>query len=149
MTVTDHTRCANDICVLPHCPGRAIAANCPGSSPGLDFRWIYDFESRLFMNAAGAARGLMDDERYRGDGCLSTGIDFWSNATVLALEGRALTTPTWSWKYKGVGLQVKAATGVVTGKAETQQHKINDRDCDYMDDYIGAQYSVCAVVGPL
>ena len=96
-------------------PGRVIAAPCPTSDPEPEFRWIYDYQSRLFMNGAGAAPGLFGDELYRGDGCLSEGIDFWSNATVLALEGRSPSTPTWTWKYKGMGLETKASTGKVTG----------------------------------
>ena len=70
------------------------------------------------MNAAGAAPGLFDEEKYHGDGCMSTGIDFWSDSTVLALEGRSATTPTWTWKNKGMGLQMKASSGKVTGPSD-------------------------------
>ena len=97
---------------------------CP-HNPSPAFRWIYDFDARLFMNAAGAAPGLLPEESYRGDGCLSTGLNFWTNATVLALEGRSATTPTWIWKYKGMGLQVKASTGKVRGAAKNAVNSQN------------------------
>ena len=70
------------------------------------------------MNAAGAAPGLFDEEKYHGDGCMSTGIDYWTDSKVLALEGRSATTPTWTWKNKGMGLQMKASTGKVTGSSD-------------------------------
>ena len=96
--------------------GQAIASPCT-TKPSPAFRWIYDPEARLFMNAAGAARGLMPSESYLGDGCLNTAVDFWSDATVLATEGRSATTPTWTWIYKGMGVHRKASTGKVTGNA--------------------------------
>ena len=37
-------------------------------------------------------------------------------ATVLATEGRSATTPTWTWKYKGMGLERPASTGIRDGK---------------------------------
>ena len=66
----------------------------------------------------------MDSESYRGDGCLNTAIDFWSNATVLATEGRSPTTPTWTWKFKGMGLEREATTGKIHGKANASRFPI-------------------------